>query len=814
MRPGRFLSTLRSAPGSMLCRAIWPCFALVALPHTALAISSSAARGQAERTIVSVESKAAQSPKSRKLRFKPPTIAERIAAGDMLLRTKDYDRAVDELNKVVEISRQKAVPAASKVDGTYLLAEAYFRSDQFLSARRYYREIIERAPAAPYDGYAGRALSRLVDIALRTDTLESLDYVFARLDKLGAGDASGSLQYARGKAFFARKDYAAAKAAVSSLPANSTFAHQAQYLLGVIKTKEAIEAALASSAAQGASAEGAAPAPDPSGKVAARFEEAIEQFRRVTRMPGKTTEQKHVIDLAWMAIARLFHEGDQYLEAAEAYSHVDRSSPEFSTMLYELAWVYVRLGDYQRAQRALEVLAITDPQSLELADGSLLRADLMLRSGQFDKALGLYTEVRNEFDPIRQQVQSFLDTTTDPAVYYDRLTEEVYTEEGSGLPPVVIEWARQEAKDDRVFAVIDDVARSRRLIKRSRQLVSKLNAVLGGPTRVKAFPELKAALEQTIGLINELGLARLTLALGLDDVAGTPSGQLAAVRDERRRLMKRMGFLPVTDGDFAAREATGERQWNQVSQKLQRLTLEADRLQAVVNALRKVLDDAQKLNVSVDPASRERFRLEIEANERDLVTYRQRIQQFQEAIDMGRVQIGFGDQRFVEDDQVRQRFKTVFAQEVALVASGQDSASATDYARQIQPLLSRADGVEARLNTQRAGLESEAAGEAEKMQQVVVREATNIETYADRLDALDQQARLLVGEVAMRNFGLVRDRLKSVVLRADVGIVQQAWELREEQMRRVRNLQRERAREEQNLNDELQEVLDDAEDTE
>src|SRR5690606_41122010 len=63
---------------------------------------------------------------------------------------------------------------------------------------------------------------------------------------------------------------------------------------------------------------------------------------------------------------------DQYLEAAEAYSHVDRSSPEFSTMLYELAWVYVRLGDFQRAQRALEVLAITDPKSLELADSSLL----------------------------------------------------------------------------------------------------------------------------------------------------------------------------------------------------------------------------------------------------------------------------------------------------------------------------------------------------------------------------------------------------------------------------------------------------------
>ena len=51
-------------------------------------------------------------------------------------------------------------------------------------------------------------------------------------------------------------------------------------------------------------------------------------------------------------------------------------------MLYELAWVYAQLGDYQRAQRALEVLSITDPQKLELSDGSLLRADLMLRSRQ------------------------------------------------------------------------------------------------------------------------------------------------------------------------------------------------------------------------------------------------------------------------------------------------------------------------------------------------------------------------------------------------------------------------------------------------
>jgi hypothetical protein len=50
------------------------------------------------------------------------------------------------------------------------------------------------------------------------------------------------------------------------------------------------------------------------------------------------------------------------------------------------------------------------------------------------------------------------------------------------------------------------------------------------------------------------------------------------------------------------------------------------------------------------------------------------------------------------------------------------------------------------------------------------------------------------------------------VLRADVGVTEQAWEVREEELARVRNLQTERSREEQLLDEELKEVLDDSAD--
>lgn len=826
--------------------ALAAALAALGMSSSAFAIGTTEARGKAQLAIQSVESDMgsvqAAAAKAQHMRTTPE---QRIAAGDMLLRTKDYEHAIEVFNQVVELHRQGKVSTDSDADARFLLAQAYFESKQYLSARRYYRSILDKASQSPYDSYAGRSLSRLVDIALRTNNFDSLDDVFQRVGQLPASDATGSLQYARAKAYFAKHEYDQAKSALGSLAASSEYYPQGQYLLGAILVKEATPAPPpaqpnpapgaadkdnkdpkdkdakdakdkdAKDKADGAPAIGPSPkaiAPPPDKK---RYAAAIEQFRKVTRISPDTAKHRHVIDLAWMAIGRLFYETDNFLDAADAYGHIDRKSPEFNTMLYELAWDYARLGDYQRAQRSLEVLSITAPQNLKMADGTLLRADLMLRQGQFDKSLKLYRTVHNRYDPIRDQVDKFLKVTTDPAVYYDKLVQDRLEsqETGGPLSPVVIDWARKEAENDRAFAIIDDVSRSRELIKKSRHLIGKLNAVLGSSTRAKAFPEIKASLEQAVGLLNKVATARRTLAEGMDDVASSDvGGELGKVRAQRRALMKRMAWLPVTPGDFSRRDSSGERQWNKVSQQLQRLTLEADKLQAIVNGLHRVLKDADQYGVVRDPESRRRFEAEIEANERDLKTYRKRIKAYQEAVDMGRVQIGFGDQRYVEDDRVRTQFRQLFAREVQLVASGQDNGSAQEYARSIQGVLSRADRASSKLEGIKASLEREATEKAQGLQAQVATEASNINKYSGKLDALDQEARLLVGQVAMKNFGLVRDRLKSIVLRSDVGIVQEAWEVREEQRTRVRDLQRERARENQQLNDELREVLDDAED--
>jgi hypothetical protein len=273
-------------------------------------------------------------------------------------------------------------------------------------------------------------------------------------------------------------------------------------------------------------------------------------------------------------------------------------------------------------------------------------------------------------------------------------------------------------------------------------------------------------------------------------------------------------MLPVTDGDFADRESQAVKQWNSASQALQRLNLQVDTLQATINGLRRVLKEGPQSGVVRDPATVARFEEELSQNERDLALYRKQMETLRKMVNAGRVQVGFGDQRFIEDEQVRKAYREALNREADLAAAGQGGSSLQAYAQRIIPVLRAADSADTKVEGVLAQLDAEVKRKSAGMQEIVTRETANLVGYGVRLDELDQQARLVVGEVAMRNFGLVRDRLKNIVMRADVGIVEEAWEVREEQVTRVRNLQVERSREDRLLKEELNEVLDDSADEE
>ncbi|WP_437314266.1 tetratricopeptide repeat protein [Sorangium sp. So ce385] len=778
--------------------------ATTAAPADAWALDSERAYTSASQQISSVSSGlGAIQAAIQKSRGEQRTPEQRIADAVLLMGSKDYERAANVLNQVIE--KYPDHPTAFP-DALNLLGETYFRSKQYLSARRVFQRIVASGAEPRFAAYQEKALGRLVDICLRIKDYDALDAVFASMNNVPSSAAGSALSYARGKGLYVKRDFAGAKAALGAVDPRSEYLHQARYLLGLIAVKEATPPPEPLK-------EGDAPPAVPK----TRYVAAIDLFQKVTQLPADTPEHQRVIDLAWLAIGRLFYEADQWAQAVQAYGHIDRVSPEFGAMLYELAWVYVRLGDVDRAQRSLEILAIAEPDSQNIADGSLLRGDLMLRAGRFEKALKVYEGVRATYDPMRARVDAFLGSTSDPAVYYDKLSQEQLEalDTNAALPPLAVQWAREAEDGPAAFAVIDDIHYCRELIKQSNELIEKLNAVLSSPNRVRAFPELKAGEEKALALLNRVALARLALGQGMDDVEDDPlSGEIGSARARRRALEKRLSRVPVTDADFQDREAQALKQWNTQSQRLQQLTLQMDSLQATINGLRRLLREGPHAGVVRDPASIARFEHELAQNERDLALYRQQADVLRKQVSAGRVQVGFGDQRFIEDAQTRKAHRDALVREVELAAAGAGGADLAAYAQRITPLLRSGDAADARVEAALREIEGEVAQKSSGLRQIVSRETASVVHYSVQLDALDREARLVVGEVAMRNFGLVRDRLKNIILRADVGITEEAWEVREEQMTRVRSLQVERAREDRLLKEELNEVLDDSGDPE
>ena len=96
--------------------------------------------------------------------------------------------------------------AGEFADAMDMLGEAYFRSEQYLSARRVFNTMVERASDRRFDRFREHAVLRLVDVALRLRDPSALDALLAKISG-GAGlsgASQGALAYARGKGLLAQ----------------------------------------------------------------------------------------------------------------------------------------------------------------------------------------------------------------------------------------------------------------------------------------------------------------------------------------------------------------------------------------------------------------------------------------------------------------------------------------------------------------------------------------------------------------------------------------------------------------------------------
>jgi hypothetical protein len=304
-----------------------------------------------------------------------------------------------------------------------------------LSARRVFKQIVDKGNDQKFSQYQAGALGRLVDIALRLKELNELDSIFASIDE--GADRRG----------FQRSRVCARKGSLRQErpsrreggPRSGRRAKRVWASVPVPRRGHRDEGSDAPVQAARGRGDAASCAPLPVHGGDRSLREGHAAAARHGRSPPR---DRHVLARDRPPVLRdgpVFAGGERRTTTSTA---APRSSERCCT---SSSWVYVKLGDIERAQRALEVLAIAEPNSQNIADGSLLRGDLMLRAGQFDKARSRCTKA---FATLRSDAREGRGLPR-----FDqrsgRLLRQAHKgrcralDNRSDLPPVAVQWARE-----------------------------------------------------------------------------------------------------------------------------------------------------------------------------------------------------------------------------------------------------------------------------------------------------------------------------------------------------------------------------------
>ncbi|MEM1417819.1 MAG: tetratricopeptide repeat protein, partial [Myxococcota bacterium] len=632
-------------------------------------------------------------------------VERRLTDGELYFRLQDYLRASIIFTNIVETyPTSRSFP-----DALYYLGESLYQAGDLLGARTRFRSLLERADQPGMGPYLQRTLGRLIEIAIRIRDFDGVEGYFQQLSRLPSTEVEATNAYYRAKYLYNRAvpteeqlreagdasvptiDVAGleeARRAFEAVPDGSPFYPQARYFIGVVHT------------------------------LRGEYPQAIEAFRRVLRADATTPEQREVVDLTQLALGRLYYETEQIEQAIEAYQAIARTSSHIDTALYEIAWAYIRIGDSTRAERALEVLAVATPDSTYIPDGQLLRGNLLLRNGRFDDATRVFREVREEFGPVDDQLEAVRDEHEDLLGYFRGLVRANMEnfDVDDFLPATARRYVDLEGDFDRAVGVLSDLSTARRLVAETDDLVIRLTAALDSPNRVSVFGDLRRSRESTTALRNRLVRARGQLIEYEERNSSASSPELQAVREERRRIERSMGGMPTETDDFIDRDQELLVRYRALTRELGEAEVTVQGLEARIVAFDvylEQLETAAARGEAPDPGNLESVRNEL-ANQRGaVVRYREEIAELTRLVEVARLQVGVGDNRYQADERRRTEYAALVERERRLAgASGSQAETAfrriAAIERRLDTLDMRIDGaVEERVSTMNVTISEE-----------------------------------------------------------------------------------------------------------
>lgn len=687
--------------------------------------------------------------------------SRRLVDAEVLYSLGDYEKAALMLFDLAQ------KPGPEQETASFYLAESLYQKGDRGAARGYYEQITSGSNTA--SRYYQPALLRQVEIAIAQRDTSNVANALQALDRLSPGLRKPEVPYVRGKYAFFEGKYDEALAYFNDVAKGSEQELQAVYYSATVYVAK---------------------------KDLAR---ATEMFNDIIARKPKSPNDRRVQELSHMALGRLHYERDQGSKSIDSYLEIDRRSDLFPDALYEVAWVYVKGKQFDKALRALELLSLSEPTSSKTPTVRILEGNLRIRKAQmirnaiitntidastkdiepaveYDKAEKVFTETHDMYLPSYLALSDMV-SAQDPGQYLAQLAGRSPRafQTTVPVPDAAAQYLREEPEVQRIVNVEVDLQEIETNIVQAESVLARLDGVVAANDLMTVYPALQSRRARIGAIQDDLIKIRVELsgdpslkqkmqayfaAGGVEQVA---ADRLSATRGEYDKL------------DASAAEVSGI----------------VDSTQAVAVALRKFAGDPKATGTEPLPADqRTTIMTALDETARESAAIDQELDDIERELQLGRDLAAVGDETVANARAAR---KALLAELDGKQGPG-IYARATAVSRNLAQIEDRIDQAIAR------GMD--------QVKAQIVTERQNIAAMRTELAEHEGEARTIGSTVLGASFKDVKAKFYDIVIRTDVGNVDVAWSRKEDNDDDLKRLNLSRQRDLKQLRDEFRGIIE------
>lgn len=692
---------------------------------------------------------------------------KRLVDAEVAYSLGDYDGAALMLLDLV--SKQQAL-GPDLEPATYYLAESLYQKGDHGASRVYFDQIVKSGNTS--SKYYQPSLERLVELGIKDRDADVTEYV-NQLAGLGASIRQPSVPYVLGKYSYSRDKYDEAISLFNEVPKGSDFELQALYYTGTTYVAK---------------------------KDVAK---ATDTFTDLIGRKPRTAVDRRVIELAQLALGRLYYEREEPSKSIDAYLLVDRHSDLFPDALYEVAWVYVKSKQYDKALRALELLEASDPTSTKTPTVRILEGNLRIRKAQmirqaqvdgtinpndtgdpateYDKATKIFTETHDQYMPSYQALSMMVDGNLDPTTFISQIAgrqDHVFSF-AAPIPDAAAQWLREEPEVAHFVGVETDLGLTQSHIRESEATIALLEGVIAAKDHSGLYPAI-ATRRARIEAIQQ-DLVRIRSAI--HDKAGVSS-------PERKAIESQYLALGNPEQAFTDRVTTSREGFDKIDADAADVDSTIGSAQAMAVALRKYANDS----LSADQKTKVQTELDSAAQEAQSIE--DELASIHAESELGKDLASVGDDGILQARALRKQ-----------VTAAQDNEARSMGSNELaQRAMRLADGLD-QTDAQMSQIVEQALVEAKNILTV---EEKNLADYKAELAGYETEAKAAGATVLGASFKNVKAKFYDVIVRTDVGNVDVAWSQKEDTDDDLKRLNLARSRELKQLKDEFKDILDES----